>query len=132
MTGAYDLPCQYVIHTGGPIWRGGQHGEPELLAGCYRNSLQLAVDHGIRSVAFPSISTGVYSYPVQEAARIAIATVNQFIEDHPGQLDLVEWVLFDEHTYRVYKDALNKLQVTRIVRSPRLDRINRMLRDGEI
>ncbi len=132
MTGAYNLPCKYIIHTVGPIWRGGQHEEPELLASCYRNSLQIAVDHGIRSVAFPSISTGVFSYPVQEAAKIALATVSQFIEDHPGQLDLVEWVLFDERTYSVYEDALNRLQVTKIVQSPRLDQINRMLRDGQI
>ncbi len=88
--------------------------------------------HKIRSIAFPSISTGVYSYPVEEAARVAVDTVNQFIEAHPGKLDLVEWVLFDKHTYSVYEDALNKLQVSKIVHSPRLDEINRMLRDGLI
>ncbi len=132
ITGAYNLPCKYVIHTVGPIWYGGQNEEAELLAGCYRNSLQIAVDHGIRSVAFPSISTGAYSYPVHEAARIAVGTAAQFIEDHPGELDLVEWVLFDAHTYSVYEDALNRLQAAKIVQSSGLDRINRMLRDGEI
>lgn len=132
LTGAYNLPCKYVIHTVGPVWHDGQHKESELLSDCYRNSLQVAIDHKIRSIAFPSISTGVYSYPVEEAARVAVDTVNQFIEAHPGKLDLVEWVLFDEHTYSVYEDALNKLQVSKIVHSPRLDEINRMLRDGLI
>ncbi len=132
MTGAYNLPCKYVIHTVGPIWNGGKHKEAELLANCYRHSLQVAVDHRIRSVAFPSISTGVYSYPVEEAAKIAVRTVNQFIEEHPGELDLVEWVLFDEHTHDVYEKALQMLQVSKIVHSPQLDEINRMLRDGLI
>ena len=130
LTGAYHLPCKYVIHTVGPVWNGGTHKEAELLADCYRNSLQLAVYHQIRSVAFPSISTGVYSYPVEEAANVAVVTVNQFIEEHPGQLDLVEWVLFDEQTRDVYEQALNQLQVSQIVHSPRLDEINRVLRDG--
>ena len=132
LTGGYNLPCKYVIHTVGPVWHGGQHNEPELLADCYRNSLQTAVDHEIRSIAFPSISTGVYSYPVEDAAKVAVSTVNQFIEANPGKLDLVEWVLFDGHTYSAYEDALNRLQVSRIVNSPRLDGINRVLRDGLI
>ena len=109
LTGAYRLPCKYVIHTVGPVWNGGAHKEAELLADCYYNSLQLAVDHHIRSVAFPSISTGVYSYPLKEAAKNAIMTVKQFIEDHPGQLDLVEWVLFDKYTHDVYAYFLNQL-----------------------
>ena len=103
ITKAYDLPCSYVIHTVGPIWRGGEHGEQELLANCYRNSLQLAMEHGIRSVAFPSISTGVYRYPVQEAARIAVLTVKEFLNRHPDAFDLVLWVLFDERTELVYE-----------------------------
>ncbi len=110
LTAAYDLPCQYIIHTVGPVWSGGKRGEAELLADCYRNSLQLAVQKGIRSVAFPSISTGVYSYPLDEAAKIAVHTVNQFVEDHPGELDLVEWVLFDQATYDVYEDARDQLR----------------------
>ena len=107
ITKAYRLPCKYVIHTVGPIWSGGCRHEAELLADCYRNSLQTAVDHEIRSVAFPSISTGVYSYPVEEAAEIAVRTVRQFILDNPGKLDLVEWVLFDKYTFAAYENALN-------------------------
>ena len=106
LTGAYNLPCKYVIHTVGPIWAGGKRNEPELLAGCYRNSLQLAMEHNIRSVAFPSISTGVYSYPVEAAAGIAVGTVRKFIEEHPEAFDFVEWVLFDQHTYTAYENAL--------------------------
>ena len=108
LTGAYDLPCEYVIHTVGPIWGGGRRHEEELLADCYRNSLQLAVEHRIRRVAFPSISTGVYGYPVSKAAETAVGTVIRFIKEHPGVLDLVEWVLFDGNTYDVYQGALDR------------------------
>ena len=107
ITGAYRLPCEYVIHTVGPIWNGGRRNEPQLLSDCYRNSLQTAVDHQIRSIAFPSISTGVYSYPVEEAASIAVRTVKHFIEEHPAALDLVEWVLFDAKTYAAYEKAMS-------------------------
>ena len=92
----------------------------------------MAVSHDIRSIAFPSISTGVYSYPVDEAARIAVSTVNEFIEENPGKLDLVEWVLFDRRTYEAYEKALDQLELSKIVYSPRLDEINRALRDGLI
>ena len=132
LTGAYKLPCKYVIHTVGPVWNGGRRREAELLAGCYRNSLQVAVDHQIRSVAFPSISTGVYRYPVDQAAELAVRTVFEFLDNHPGELDLVEWVLFDRRTYDAYENALTQLQAERIVNSPMLDQINRMLRDGLI
>lgn len=103
ITGAYKLPCKYVIHTPGPVWHGGNHGEPELLANCYRNSLQVAVEYGIRRIAFPSISTGVYHFPVQLAAKIAVRTVLEFIAAHPDALDVVMWVLFDERTEAVYQ-----------------------------
>lgn len=103
ITGAYKLPCKYVIHTVGPVWNGGSHGEPELLENCYRNSLQVAVDHGIRTIAFPSISTGVYRFPVLLAAQIAVRTVREFIAAHPNDLDMVIWVLFDERTEAVYQ-----------------------------
>ena len=78
LTGAYHLPCKYVIHTVGPVWHGGQKGEEQLLENAYRNSLKVAVDHGIRTIAFPSISTGVYSYPVDQAALVAVRTVRKF------------------------------------------------------
>lgn len=107
ITGAYNLPCKYVIHTPGPIWRGGRQGERELLASCYRSCLELAVENGIRKIAFPSISTGVYHFPVKEAADIAVQTARRFAAEHPGSLDLVEWVLFDDHTMQVYTEAVN-------------------------
>lgn len=106
ITKAYKLPCKYVIHTPGPIWRGGNYGEATLLTNCYRNTLKLAVEYGIRTIAFPSISTGVYGYPVQDAAKIAINTVKDFLEEHPGKIDLVIWVLFDERTEFVYSNLI--------------------------
>ena len=106
LTGAYDLPCSHVIHTVGPVWHGGDHGEAELLASCYRRSLQVAAEHGIRRIAFPSISTGVYHYPVREAAKIAVGTVAEFLEEHPDAFDVVEWVLFDDNTMQVYEQAI--------------------------
>ena len=108
ITRGYRLPCPFVIHTVGPIWSGGDRNEPQLLADCYRNSLLLAVEHGIRRIAFPSISTGVYAFPVTKAAGIAVQTVRDFDAAHPGALELVEWVLFDDRTLKAYMDALNR------------------------
>ncbi|MBQ3331388.1 MAG: O-acetyl-ADP-ribose deacetylase [Ruminococcus sp.] len=105
ITGAYDLPCKYVIHTVGPIWYGGSRGEAQLLESCYRSSLQVALEHGIRKIAFPSISTGVYGYPVEQAAQIAVATAKAFVREHPDSFDLIEWVLFDDRTYKAYAEA---------------------------
>ena len=109
ITKAYNLPCDYVIHTVGPIWNGGRNREEELLANCYFNSMKLAMDNGIRSIAFPSISTGVYSFPVELAAKIAVHTVNRFLQDKPDWFDLVEWVLFDTHTESVYESEVDKI-----------------------
>lgn len=120
LTAAYDLPCNYVIHTVGPVWNGGDRGEEVLLASCYRSALQLAVDHQIRSVAFPSISTGVYGYPLEAAARVAVATVKQFTEAHPGMLDVVEWVLFDPRSYSAYESAVEQSQAEKIVNTPKV------------
>lgn len=108
ITKAYDLPCDYVIHTVGPIWRGGKNREAELLAECYCNSMQLALEYGIRTIAFPSISTGVYSYPVEQAAAIAVKTVADFLQTHAESFDLVEWVLFDAKTEQVYSTAVKQ------------------------
>ena len=109
ITKAYRMPCKYVIHTVGPVWHGGAYGEEELLASCYKNSLDLAVQNGIRTIAFPSISTGVYGYPVEKAAKTAMTAVRTFLAENPGKLDLVLWVLFDERTERVYEQERNKL-----------------------
>ncbi len=108
ITKAYKLPCDYVIHTVGPVWHGGKRGEAELLASCYRNSLKLAIEHNIRSVAFPSISTGVYSYPLREAAEIAVRTVKEVVREYPRAFDDVLWVLFDKTTKAAYDEVLSE------------------------
>lgn len=110
ITKAYHLPCKYVIHTVGPIWNGGGNREEELLSSCYFNSMKLASENGIRSIAFPSISTGVYRFPVELAAKIAVNTVNKFLQDHPDKFDLVEWVLFDSHTESVYEAEVERIK----------------------
>ena len=106
LTKAYKLPCKYVIHTVGPIWRGGNNGEEDLLRACYRNSLRIAKDNGIRSIGFPSISTGVYHYPINLAAKVAMDTVMNFLEKYPNSFDIVTFVLFDDITKKAYDDEL--------------------------
>lgn len=107
ITGAYNLPCEYVIHTVGPVWKGGFFHEDEVLAKCYTNSLKVAKDNGIRRVAFSSISTGVFHYPLERAANVAITAVSSFIHDQPNCFELIEWVLFDDRTYNAYSSQLN-------------------------
>src|SRR5262245_2245569 len=102
------LPARFVIHTVGPVYRDGRHGEPALLASAYRRSLEVALEHDLRSVAFPSISTGAYRFPIGEAARIALGTVSAFLEANPGQLDLVRFVLFSAADLRSYTEALDE------------------------
>lgn len=109
ITKAYNLPCDYVIHTVGPVWNGGRNKEEELLANCYFNSMKLAMENGIRTIAFPSISTGVYSFPVELAAKVAVHTVNRFLQDNPDSFDSVEWVLFDAHTEAVYEAEVDRI-----------------------
>ena len=109
ITKGYNLPCDYVIHTVGPVWNGGNRNEAELLASCYYNSMLVAMENGIRSIAFPSISTGIYRFPVEQAAKIAVKTVKRVLDDNEGAFDLVEWVLFDEHTEKVYEAEVDKL-----------------------
>ena len=110
ITKAYQLPCKHVIHTVGPVWNGGGNNEDELLADCYRNSLKLAVKHNIRTIAFPSISTGIYAFPVERAAKIAVDTVDKFLKENPGLFDTVLWVLFDDKTEAVYREAVQRLK----------------------
>lgn len=103
-----SLPARHVIHTVGPIWKGGKRSEPELLADCYRNSLQVAVETGIQTIAFPSISTGNHEYPPEQAAPIALKAVKQFVEQN-GAPKLVQFFLFDEATYSCYVNALAEI-----------------------
>jgi O-acetyl-ADP-ribose deacetylase (regulator of RNase III) len=109
-TDAHDLPARWVLHAVGPIWRGGSHGEDELLAGAYRSCLRLAGELGARSIAFPAISMGIYGYPAHPAARIALRTVIEGLEAGDGSLELVRFVLFSEETYDRFADALAELR----------------------
>jgi O-acetyl-ADP-ribose deacetylase (regulator of RNase III) len=102
-----DLPAEYVIHAVGPVWRGGRHGEEGLLSRCYRRALEIAIEQGIRSIAFPAISTGAYGYPVREAGRVALRTVIEFVRENTG-IDLVRMVLFTESDHRAYAAALEQ------------------------
>ena len=102
LTKGYRLPARFVIHTVGPVWRGGDHNEPELLASCYRNSLRLAAEHGVHSIAFPCISTGVYGYPFEPAARIAVAAVNSELPQL-GSLREVVFCCFSAGDLAVYQ-----------------------------
>jgi O-acetyl-ADP-ribose deacetylase len=103
------LTAGWVIHAVGPVYRDGRHGEPGLLAGAYRRSLEVAAEHGLRSVSFPSISTGAYRFPVADAARIALATAAEFLADHPGTLERVRFVLFSDVDLAAYELALGEL-----------------------
>lgn len=105
LTRGYRLPARFVIHTVGPIWRGGHANEDELLASCYRNSLSLASEHGFRTLAFPSISTGIYGFPIMRAAPLALREIRAALDRHP-QLERVTVVLFGDSDHAHYKNAL--------------------------
>ncbi|MFZ5941371.1 MAG: O-acetyl-ADP-ribose deacetylase [Bacteroidota bacterium] len=105
ITPGFRLPASWVIHTVGPVYRGGQHGEKELLSACYTSSLQLAVEKGLTSVAFPAISTGVYGYPPEEAARIAVDTVRSFIA-RESSLQRIIFVVFSDAALDIYRHLL--------------------------
>ena len=105
ITQGYRLPARFVIHTVGPVWHGGKDGEPETLANCYRNCLQLAVENGIGGIAFPAISCGAYGYPIKEAAQIALNTTHEFL-GHEQRLEKVIFVLWDENIYEAYRRLL--------------------------
>ena len=109
ITKGYRLPAKYVIHTPGPVWHGGSRGEAELLASCYHSCLTLAREHGCKTVDFPSISTGVYHFPLEQAAEIAISTIAEFLET-AQELQQVRMVCFDERTKAHYDRALARLE----------------------
>ena len=105
ITRGYDLPARFVIHTVGPVWRGGKHHEPEILVNCYRNSLQLAVENEIKTIAFPAISCGAYGYPIPEAAQVAFKTARDFLATDDS-IDKVIFVLSGEDIYEAYRQLL--------------------------
>jgi len=106
ITKGYNLPAKYVIHAVGPVWRGGQNNEAELLKSCYTTSLNKAIQYGCESIAFPNISTGIYGFPKKEAAKIAIETVSDFIKEIDS-LKEIYFVCFDEENYSLYKKILS-------------------------
>ena len=107
ITEGFDLPARYVIHTVGPVWRGGTAGEPDMLAACYRNSMRLALEHGLESIGFPSISTGVYGYPGKEACGIAVKTVRAFLDGNQEAMS-VRFVCFSEEDLEGYRRQLGE------------------------
>jgi len=114
LTPGFGLPARHVIHTVGPVWRGGKRGEAELLANCYRNSLRLAVEHGIQTIAFPAIGTGVYGYPPEKAARIAVREVARFLQQD-RTLQEVILVAFQPETSQAYWDAVAAWEAGKLV-----------------
>ena len=109
ITGAGRLPSRYVVHAVGPVWQGGESGEPDLLASAYRNSLALAAAHGARTIAFPAISTGIYGYPIEEAAPIALGVARDWALAH-NDFTEIRFVLFSDETLTTYREALAALQ----------------------
>jgi O-acetyl-ADP-ribose deacetylase (regulator of RNase III) len=105
ITKGYNLPAKYVIHTVGPVWNGGNYNEEILLANCYKNSLHLATENNIKTIAFPAISTGVYHFPLEQATIIAISETQKFLVKNKS-IEKVIFVCFDENTYRIYKENL--------------------------
>ncbi|MEL7680446.1 O-acetyl-ADP-ribose deacetylase [Citromicrobium bathyomarinum] len=110
VTKGYRLPASHVIHTVGPVWRGGDHGEPEQLASCYRESLARAVEIGARSVGIPAISTGIYGYPLDRAAQVAARTVADVVAENPDAFDRIALVCFDEEALAAFEAALENVQ----------------------
>lgn len=107
ITQGYELPAKYVIHTVGPVYNDGTKGEDELLKNCYENSMNVAAENNVKTIAFPSISTGAYGYPMEEATKIAIETVQEKLQEHQD-LEKVYFVSFSEEDYKVYENQLNK------------------------
>ena len=109
ITKGYQLPARYVIHTVGPVWQSGSQGEPEILASCYRKSLELAAANGVRTIAFPGISTGIYGYPLEAATRVALTTVKRCLADLPG-IEEIRFVTFGEQATAVAERVLAELE----------------------
>ena len=110
ITPGFGLPARHVVHTVGPVWGGGTRGEADLLASCYRTSLALALEHGLRTIAFPAISTGVYRFPLERATRIAVREVTAFLSTHGDAIDQVTFVAFDRETFETYRRVLAEEQ----------------------
>lgn len=110
ITGAYNLPCDYVIHTVGPVWNDGNYDEPKKLASCYRRSLEVAAENSVKTIAFPGISIGVYRYPIHEATKIALNTVLGFLENNPNTIDKVVFVLIDDYIFDEYNSVFNSIK----------------------
>ena len=108
-TTAGKMPASYVFHTAGPVWHGGKNGENRLLAKCYRSCLLLAKQLGVKSIAFPAISTGVYGFPKQKAAEIALRTVQKWLKEHKGQLKEIRFVNFEEENHLLYQETLKEV-----------------------
>ncbi len=106
ITKGYNLPAKYVIHTVGPVWHGGNNNEDGLLKSCYKRSLEVALENNVKTIAFPSISTGVYRFPIERAARIAFNTVKDFLEKHDG-IEKVIFVTFSDYDFNVYKKIID-------------------------
>ncbi|MGE5365221.1 MAG: O-acetyl-ADP-ribose deacetylase, partial [Bacteroidota bacterium] len=109
ITKGYKLPARYVIHTVGPVWRGGSHSEKELLSSCYRRSLEIAAQNGLKTIAFPAISTGIYGYPFDQASRIAINTVAEFLNENDS-IEMVTFVLFGKNDYELFGSILKEMK----------------------
>ena len=107
-TRGYNLPARFVIHTVGPVWSGGDRGEAELLANCYRSSLRIAVDHGLKTIAFPAISCGAYRFPVPAAAKIAVRATRDFVSAN-HQIEVLRFVLATDEIFAAYQEALELL-----------------------
>jgi O-acetyl-ADP-ribose deacetylase (regulator of RNase III) len=110
ITPGFNLPAKFIIHTVGPVWRGGHNNEDELLTSCYRNSLKLAVENGIKTIAFPAISTGVYGFPLERATRIAVSTVKDFLSNDDS-IEKVIFVCFDDNAYRIYSETILSINI---------------------
>lgn len=110
ITPGFKLPAKYIIHTVGPIWRGGNNNEDEMLASCYRNSLRLAVENEIKTIAFPAISTGVYGFPLERATKIAFSTVKDFLSND-DKIEKVIFVCFDDNAYRIYSEIISDYNI---------------------